>query len=465
MSLRLRILLLVAAVNVGVLLLVVQLGLSAVGQTAPVGVDALAEAHDYAHADRPEEFQGRFVSFLVRRARGDRGFLRVGPPSLREAMDSAVARIEAQLEEGRGRFFYDRDGLLVVDTVPTARLEAFYVGFSDAARREALSGLRSVYLLLCAGTLALIAGTYLILRRLVLRPVEQLAAASRAAAAGRQPQAIPVPRGRSEVARLIETFNRMAQEVYEYQGHLEDRVRDALGRVTAAEARLVVAQRLAATGTLAAGFAHEINNPLGGILNAVRKVREGGLPEAKREEYFDIVQDGLDRIRTIVERILHFTPGARGPAPLDAATVCGKAVELARHRAERRGVHLVLDAAGSPPPVSGDAQELTQAVLNLVLNAIDAIPEGREGHVRVAAREEGGEAVLEVVDDGVGMDPETRRRCVDLFFSTKPEGQGTGLGLGIVQHIVTDHGGALEIDSAEGRGTTVRIRLPRTGTA
>jgi signal transduction histidine kinase len=140
-------------------------------------------------------------------------------------------------------------------------------------------------------------------------------------------------------------------------------------------------------------------------------------------------------------------------------------VDLSRHRAEERGVELVLEVPESLPRVVGDAQELTQAVLNLLFNAVDAIPEGRRGRVRVRARQEGDEVLLEVEDDGVGMDPETRRRCVDLFFSTKPEGQGTGLGLGIVQHIVTDHGGALDIESEQGKGTTVRIRLPRTGPA
>ena len=91
---------------------------------------------------------------------------------------------------------------------------------------------------------------------------------------------------------------------------------------------------------------------------------------------------------------------------------------------------------------------------------MDAIPEDRGGRVQLVARRSGDEALLEVSDDGLGMDPETARRCVDFFFSTKPEGEGTGLGLAIVQHIVTDHGGSLEIESEEGRGTTVRIRLP-----
>ncbi|MGH7163413.1 MAG: sensor histidine kinase, partial [Planctomycetota bacterium] len=151
------------------------------------------------------------------------------------------------------------------------------------------------------------------------------------------------------------------------------------------------------------------------------------------------------------------------PSPVDAAEICRRAAELARHRADRRSARLVVAASGPLPGVVGDAQELQQAVLNLLLNAIDAIPEGRGGTVSVGARREGSEIVLEVVDDGVGMDAETRARCVDLFYSTKPEGEGTGLGLGIVQHIATDHGGTLEIESEKGKGTRVCVRLPAAG--
>ena len=108
----------------------------------------------------------------------------------------------------------------------------------------------------------------------------------------------------------------------------------------------------------------------------------------------------------------------------------------------------------------GDPQEMQQAVLNLLLNAVEAIPDGRGGEVRVGARLEAADVVIEVADDGVGMDEDTLRRCVDLFYSTKGAGEGTGLGLSIVQHIATDHGGSLEIDSALERGTRIRIRLP-----
>jgi signal transduction histidine kinase len=319
---------------------------------------------------------------------------------------------------------------------------------------------RRTYLVLAAGTILLIGATYLILRALVLRPVERLEEASEAVAEGRPPPEVPVPRGGGEMAMLIANFNRMAKEVHEYQEHLEDRVLDTLERVTATERRLVVAQRLAATGALAAGFAHEINNPLGGILNAVRKLRAGDLSAERREEYFDLVQDGVDRIRTIVERILHFTPHEREPAPVDVAEACRRAVALATHRAEEQGVKLALEVSEPLDGIIGDAQELTQAILNLLLNAIDAIPEGARGAVSLRAGVVGDEVRIDVADTGVGMEEEIRRRCVDLFFSTKPEGEGTGLGLGIVQHIVIDHGGSLEIESEPGVGTTVTMRLP-----
>jgi len=300
-----------------------------------------------------------------------------------------------------------------------------------------------------------------VLNRLVLRPLEDLAHASRAVGEGLPPTPVRRPRGEHEVAHLVDSFNRMSREVYEYKEHLEDRVLRALERVKSAESRLVVAQRLASTGTLAAGFAHEINNPLGGILNALRKLRGGNLGEERREEYFEIILDGLHRIRTIVERMLNFTPRRREPADVDVREACRRALALAAHRAEKRGVALEIDAPREVPGVVGDDQELTQAVLNLVLNAVDAVPEDRkDGRIVVRCRRERARATIEVEDNGRGMDEETRRRCVDFFFSTKPEGEGTGLGLAIVQHIVTDHGGTLDIDSAEGRGTRVVIRLP-----
>ncbi len=460
MSLRLRILLLIAAVNVGVLLLVVWRGLETARQAQLVGPEALEEAFRYAHADNPRDFKRNATAFLVTVAgpAGDAKAVRYAPPELAAEADTAGDRLLQLHRSHKGVYQMDHAGLTMVE-LGARDVRAYYVRFNERARSEALRPLRTIYILLSAGTVLLIGGTYMVLSVLVLRPLEQLLEASQSVAEGKPPRPIPVPTGDSEVARLVETFNRMAAEVHEYQQHLEERVMGALERVTAAEKRLVVAQRLSATGTLAAGFAHEINNPVGGILNALRKLRDGGLSQERRREYFELALDGVDRIRTIVDRILHFTPSHKEPTSLDATALCQRAAALAAHRAELRGVKIDVRDTG-PVRVIGDPQELTQAVLNLVLNAVDAIPEKRGGRVKVVARRSGDEALLEVSDDGLGMDPETARRCVDFFFSTKPEGEGTGLGLAIVQHIVTDHGGSLEIESQEGKGTTVSIRLP-----
>jgi signal transduction histidine kinase len=452
----------VAAVNVGVLLLVVWLGMRAAWTVEPVTARSFAAALRVAET---EELQAGLaghpeIRFVVRLPPGGDEAEGFWPQAAEAEVEAIEERLLRLVEQGQPRLDYDRDGVLRIRPAPDAAWPAWYVAFSERAGWEALAGLRRIFILLGVGTLLLIIGTYLVLRNLVLRPLEQLASAARAVAEGRPPQAVTRPRGHDEMALLVDSFNKMTAEVHEYQMHLEERVLDALGRVKAAENRLVVAQRLAATGTLAAGFAHEINNPLGGVLNAMRTLRERDMSPEKRDEYFMLALDGLARISTIVERILDFTPRQREPTGVDVAEVCGRAVNLALHRAERQGVKIDLQADDPVRGVAGDAQELTQAVLNLILNAIDAMPEGREGTVVVRARREGGEAVLEVADDGDGMDAETVRRCVDLFFSTKPEGEGSGLGLAIVQHIVTDHGGVLDIDSEEGRGTTVRIRLP-----
>jgi len=463
-SLRLRILLLVTAINVGVLLLVVQAGLAGEGGTAPVPDKAVVEALELAqNALRhglPDQLSGHYIEYAVVISASGSGSEWIGPQGAEGRMADRRRQLRTRRATGRAGHTLDADGYSLLAAPEEGSWAAVHVGFNDRARREAGAGVRRTFLFLAAGTVLLIAATYLILRNLVLRPLKLLEIASTEVAEGRPPPEVPVPRGGGEMARLLGNFNRMAKEVYEYQGHLEDRVMDTLKRVTATERRLVVAQRLAATGTLAAGFAHEINNPVGGILNAIRKLREGKLSPERREEYLELVQDGVDRIRTIVERILHFTPQQRDPAPVDVAESCRRAVALATHRAQQAGVEISLDLEESLGAVVGDSQELTQALLNLVLNAVDAIEPGKRGSVLVSAISADGEIRVEVKDNGIGMDAETAERCVDLFFSTKPEGEGTGLGLGIVQHIVVDHGGSLEIDSEPHQGTTIRMRFP-----
>ena len=306
-------------------------------------------------------------------------------------------------------------------------------------------------------TLLLVVSAYLLLDRVVLRPLEGLAAASRRIAAGDYGATVPEPTGRDEIADLLRAFNQMTAEVRGYHGELERRVADATARVKATERNLVLAQRLAAMGTLAAGIAHEVNNPLGGMLNAARRLH-GDVPAGRARTYVELLTDGLQRIEQTVRKVLQFTPRSVHPAPVDLRDLVRRAVDLARHRLDKQGITFVEALPEDLPTVEGEANELTQVFLNLLINAVDATPTG--GRIPLAGRRGERGVEVDVADTGSGMDEATLARCFDLFFTTKAQGEGTGLGLAIVHHIVTAHGGTIELASAPGKGTTVHLRFP-----
>ena len=129
---------------------------------------------------------------------------------------------------------------------------------------------------------------------------------------------------------------------------------------------------------------------------------------------------------------------------------------MLRHRL--RGIEVERHDAGELPPICARGSELNQVWTNLIDNAVDAVGEG--GHIRITTRAEGDEVAVEVADDGPGIPPEIQGRVFEPFFTTKPVGQGTGLGLAVSFGIIRDHGGVIEVDSAVGRGSTFRVRLP-----
>jgi signal transduction histidine kinase len=326
------------------------------------------------------------------------------------------------------------------------------------------SGVRILYLAMVGGVLVVSLVSYLLLSRFVISPLAHLTRAAGRIAAGDYRFQLEGRGTSDELDRTIAAFNRMAREIAEYQGHLEDRVLTALGRIKKAEQHLAIAQRLAATGKLASGVAHEINNPLGGMQNAVRALTRGDLPPEKANEYLELVSEGLARVEDTVKKFLSFTPRRVEPRPTDLSEVGRKAFALAAHRIERKGIRVETRwAAPEQARVFGDPHELQQVVLNLLLNAADAIPEGRAGRILLASRRVGDDVVLEVADDGVGMSPEDQDRCFDLFFTTKSVGEGTGLGLAVVHNIVTNHGGRIEVESAPGKGAIFRIHFPAEG--
>ncbi|MCP3136836.1 PAS domain S-box protein [Pyxidicoccus xibeiensis] len=250
------------------------------------------------------------------------------------------------------------------------------------------------------------------------------------------------------------------------------------------QARLTLADRLASVGTLAAGIAHEINNPLAFVLSnlgflaeefrhslppgdgaAALQARLKGEPDlGEWKEVLHEACEGAERVRQIVRQLKTFSrPDEERVQPLDMHSVLESVSMMAaneiRHRAQLRREY------GDIPPVMANEGKLSQVFLNLVVNAAQAIPEGaaHRHEIRLATRRDGaGRVVVEVQDTGVGIPRDVMDRIFDPFFTTKPVGVGTGLGLSICHSIISGLGGDITVESEPGKGTTFRVMLPTT---
>ncbi len=310
-----------------------------------------------------------------------------------------------------------------------------------------------------AGTLILVALTWLLLERFVLRPLADLTAGAERVVA-REYGAPVAGAGGDEIGRVISTFNQMMAQVGDAERKLEAEVARATKQAEERGRGLVIAQRLAATGTLASGIAHEINNPLGGMLNAALRLEQEAQRDtagAARARYLRLLVDGLTRIQEIVRRVLHFTPRRVEPAIVSILELVRGAAAFADHRAKRAGV--VLEVGGQDASVLAEPGEMQQVFLNLLLNACDAMAE-RGGRLSVASRVADGKVEIAFADQGRGMSKEQQASCFDLFFTTKDVGKGTGLGLSVAHHIVEQHGGTIAVESEPGRGATFTVTLP-----
>ena len=252
--------------------------------------------------------------------------------------------------------------------------------------------------------------------------------------------------------------------------HLLGIVEDVTAETDLAD-HLQKARRLEAVGTLASGIAHDFNNLLCSVLGYASLLRTRGGLDPKAAEAARRIEEAAERGADLTRRLLGIAREAPGEtAPVDIAAVLADCTRLARETFDRR-VEIVLDAAPGLPRVMGRASDLHQAVLNLCINARDAMPGG--GVLRLSAREDAagparpqeGEpppswVLVEVADGGEGMEPEVLSRIFEPFFTTKERGKGTGLGLFMVFQGIQAHGGVVEVESNPGRGTVFRIFLP-----
>jgi two-component system sensor histidine kinase HydH len=217
------------------------------------------------------------------------------------------------------------------------------------------------------------------------------------------------------------------------------------------------ADRLSAMGELSAGLAHEIRNPLGSIEGAVQILRRDQLPPETKQEFGELAQRELDRLKGIVNQFLGF---ARPQPPRRIATepvlLLQSVAKLTLETAKMAGVQIRVIEGAELPSISVDPEQIKQVLLNLVINAIQAMPNGGEIVLRATADHK--HANLEVQDEGMGIAEENLERMFNPFFTTRQE--GTGLGLSIAERIVTQHGGSIAVRRNPVRGMTFTVSLP-----
>ena len=246
----------------------------------------------------------------------------------------------------------------------------------------------------------------------------------------------------------------------------------ALEREVTDQARVLHQDKMMSLGRLAASVVHEINNPLSGILNYLRlmtRILAKGSLDAGRQtqfsNYLDLVERETDRCSRIVSNLLTFsrkTPPSR--EQIDFTDLIERCVELSRHKLELHDIAVSQTVAKNLPPVLGDANQLHQCIINLIFNAIDAMPDGGTLDLSVGSEPDSSGAIIAVKDSGIGIANADRDRVFEPFYTTKDKGYGVGLGLSTVYGIMESHQGSVDVQSSLGRGTTFFLKLPSSGT-
>ena len=225
------------------------------------------------------------------------------------------------------------------------------------------------------------------------------------------------------------------------------------------QAQLIQAEKMAAIGRLAASIAHEINNPLQAIHNTIHLAMTDRLPPEKRGEYLGMAQKEVERLIEIVQRMLEFyRPSKGGIVQTDVNRLLRDALAIADKRLQHGRVRVSARFADGLPPILGVPDQLTQVFLNIIINAVEAMPDGGDLRVGTLLTDDRRWVLVAFQDSGPGLTAEQIAHIFEPFYTTKPS--GTGLGLAISYGIVERHGGTIEVSSQPGQGATFVVRLP-----
>jgi signal transduction histidine kinase len=346
---------------------------------------------------------------------------------------------------------YERDGTEMLGGVAGVGIGGMTAsaGLPAAAAYLASRSLLGRLVAISLTLLVIVALSSVVWARRITRPVEHLSAAARQVGQGRFDTKVSIESG-DEIGALAESFNRMSGELHAREVALRE-----------AEAQLVQSEKMAAFGLLGAGLAHEVKNPLAGILGCAQISLRKTDPGSPIRTHLELIEKETKRCRTIIDNLLKFARQEKTAFEATEPNVpVENAIAIVRHQLGLQKVKVDADLAQDLPRINGNGNQLQQVLMNLMINAQQAMG-GAGGEIHVITRRAGpSEVEIRVRDNGPGMTPEIRKRVFEPFFTTKPGGKGTGLGLSVSFGIIEDHAGEISVESEPGMGTTFIIRLP-----
>lgn len=289
----------------------------------------------------------------------------------------------------------------------------------------------------------------LLIVRTISRPLQRITLAAVQVTEGNYGTQVDLRKSNDEIGLLANSFNEMSRKM---SADIES--------LRSLNEKLARAERLAAMGTLAAGVAHEVNNPLASISSLVQMLRSQSADNAETREKLDLISTQIDRITRVTRDLTEFArvrPASR--SEVDINEVIEASLRLASFDSEFQKLELVKSLSSDLGRIIADGDQLQQVFLNLLLNSRDAMPLG--GTLSVSSTRKNGEITISIKDSGAGISDSARTQLFDPFFTTKPAGKGTGLGLSVCYGIVSAHDGRIEVESESG-GTVFNVILPVT---
>jgi len=288
----------------------------------------------------------------------------------------------------------------------------------------------------------------LLIVRTVSRPLHRIAVAAVKVTNGEYGTEVDLRKSNDEIGVLADSFNNMSRKLA-----------SDIEQIKKMNEHLLRTDRLAAMGTLSAGVAHEVNNPLASISSLIQMLQKNGSANGETAEMLTLISEQIGRISRVTKDLTDFArvrPAAR--KPVNPNDILDSALRLASFSATSEKIEIQKNYQPGLPSINADSDQLQQVFLNLFLNAFDAMADG--GLLAITTKQADGFAVVEISDTGPGIPEADAKRIFDPFFTTKPTGKGTGLGLAVCYGVVTAHGGTIELSTTSPEGSTFIVKLP-----